>query len=513
MPTADLVLHNANVLTLDPDLPRASLVAARGNVIVYVGDEAQRTQLTGRRTRVIDCQGGTLLPGFHDAHCHLLGLAAQRTGVDCAPPAVTSLGDLQAAITRRAQQTPAGQWIRAHSYHEFDLAERRHPTRHDLDGAAPDHPVRLAHRSGHAHVLNTLGLQAAGITHDTPDPVAGVIERDEQGEPTGLLLEMRDFLDGVTLPPSEGEIRAAMRGVGQELLSLGITSVQDASAGNDLDRWGILQRMKLEEVLSPHLTMLPGLRHLPQFHRAGIPFGTTKQGVRLGHAKVMLTLTTGALYPPLDELTQQVRQAQARGFPVAIHAVEAEAVQAAAQALLEANRQAPAPPLHHRVEHASECPPATLAALQQAGASVVTQPAFLYANGDRYLQEVPQDIQPWLYRIGSLVRALPCVAASSDAPVGPLDPLLGLYAAVTRRSRDGQVLSPEEGVSVTEALALYTRNAAYVAHEEDNKGSVTPGKLADLVVLDQDPTKMEPEELRQVRVRLTVVDGAVVWQV
>ncbi len=509
IPAANLLLVNAQVITLDPGLPRASLVTTQGEEIVFVGDASQRSSLTGPRTRVIDCQGGTLLPGFHDAHCHLLSLAAGHAGVDCSPPEVNSIASLQRAIAQRAQRTPPGQWIRAFGYHEFELAERRHPSRHDLDEAAPDHPVRLTHRSGHAHLLNSLGLRAVGITHDTPDPVSGVIERDERGEPTGMLLEMEEFLNGAVPPLPPQELRSALERVNQELVSCGITSVQDASAGNDLARWALFQKATQERLLLPHLTLMSGMQHLEEFHRDGLAFGAIQQGVRLGHAKIMLTLATGALFPPTDELARQMKQAAAWGFPVAIHAVEAEAVLAAAQALGTLRHSASGLRWRQRVEHASECPPVALSALRRAGVCVVTQPAFLDVHGDRYLQEVPPEARPWLYPIGSLINALSCVAASSDAPVGPLAPLRGMHAAVTRRTRSGQCLLPQEAIPIDEALALYTRNPAYVAGEEEHKGVISPGKLADMVLLDRDPTQASPEALLETKVRLVVVAGQV----
>ncbi|MFQ6030776.1 MAG: amidohydrolase family protein, partial [Dehalococcoidia bacterium] len=185
---ADLLLVNARVLTLEPQLPVAGAVAISGDTLRAVGNSSDTKIWRGPHTRVIDCQGYTLLPGLIDAHCHLLALASSFTGVDCGPSVVTSLAELQQEIRRRAEQTTPGEWIRGHGYDHLALAEGRHPTRRDLDQAAPNHPVRLDHRSGHASVLNSLALERAGIDRETADPVEGVIQREEAtGEPTGLL--------------------------------------------------------------------------------------------------------------------------------------------------------------------------------------------------------------------------------------------------------------------------------------------------------------------------------------
>ncbi len=533
MPSAtvapDLILHNARVVTLDARRPRADLVAVQGDRIAWVGDQADLARLARPGVRTVDCQGYTLVPGFIDAHCHVLACAASLLAVDCSPAAVRSIADIQEAIRRRARVTPPGQWLRATGYDELALAERRHPTRLDLDEATRDHPVRLVHRSGHACVLNSLALARAGISASTPDPEGGVIDRDwATGEPTGLLLEMDAYLEGRVPPLSESELLEAVALADRRLVALGVTSVQDATPSNDIRRWQLFQRLKAEGRLRPRVTLLPGSAHLEEFTGAGLTHGSGDHHLALGHVKVMLTLTSGALQPAPEELHASVRRAHGAGFPVAIHAVEAEAVEAAADALLSAARPPVVPPgkgdnqgvvlrrkgggMRHRIEHCSECPPAVLAKLKRAGVIVVTQPAFLYYSGQRYLAQVPGEMQPWLYRIRSFAQAGLKPAASSDAPVADPDPLVGIYAAVTRRARTGEALGAEEREPPLEALRMYTLNAAYAAFQERDLGSISPGKLADLVLLDRDITGPGHEELLQARVVMTLIGGEVAYQ-
>jgi predicted amidohydrolase YtcJ len=190
-PPADLLLRNASVVTLDQAKPTAAIVAIKGNRILHVGNKEEAESLVGAKTKIIDCAGKTVIPGFNDAHCHPLALTASLLSVDCGPASARSIRELQARIRQRAEQTPQGEWIRAKGYNEFYLAERRHPNRWDLDQASPDHPVKLSHRSGHACVLNTLALKLLGICKETAEPQGGIIERDlESGEPNGLLFEM-----------------------------------------------------------------------------------------------------------------------------------------------------------------------------------------------------------------------------------------------------------------------------------------------------------------------------------
>ena len=508
---ANLILHNAIVVTLEPSQPHASLVAVQDGIIQAVGQQGDLQHLTTPGARLIDCGGATLLPAFHDAHCHLLALASSLLAVDCSPWRVASIAEVQDAIRRRAEVTPPGQWVRARGYHEALLQEGRHPTREELDQAAPHHPVKLTHQTGHATVLNSLGLDATGIHRDAPDPPEGVVERDpSSGEPTGLLLEMEGYLDERLPPLSSQELEQGLRLASQLLLSHGVTTVQDASPSNSLDRWRLVQNLQARGVLPLRLTVMPGVEHLGAFVEEGLRFGSGDERLRVGHAKVMLTMTTGALYPSQEVLREQALGAVRRGFPLALHAVEMETMVAALDTLRYA--RAENPDLRHRIEHASECPSWLAQDLAQETVTVVTQPGFLYYNGDRYLQEVPQERQEWLYPLHRLLGAGVVVAGSSDAPVVPPDPLAGIAAAVTRTTSQGQRVNQGQEVTPLEALRMYTADAAYAGSWEATLGSIVVGKAADLVVVDRNPLTIRPEELRDLRVVMTVLGGEVVWQ-
>jgi predicted amidohydrolase YtcJ len=514
MPSADLILHNANIITMDTGRPSAQLVATSGDRILLAGDNDLLGEVRGVKTKVIDCAGKTLVPGFNDAHCHIFGSIRKRRSIDLSPNSVKSIADIKAAVRKRALSAPKDRWIIGGDYHEFYLAEKRHPTRRDLDEVAPEHPVVLYHRSMHASVLNTMALSLAGITRETPEPEGGVIDRElDTGEPSGVLFEMSAYVRDKLLPPlSENELAEGIAALNRHYLSLGITSLQDASVGNDHARWGIFKRFKDSESLKSRLSMMFGFDKLSRFQEKGMAFGAGDVGLRLGGVKFLLSEARGRLQPPLDELKEQALAAHEAGFQLAIHCVEPGTVEAALATLEYIAGRSSLKGRRHRLEHLSECPPELFKRLPLE-AVVVTQPNFVYHNGERYLSTVSPERRRWLYRIKSFHDAGLVVAAGSDSPVAPDNPLLGIYAAVTRRAKSGQALLPEEAVSVPQALAMYTTNAAYASFEEDIKGSIAEGKLADMVVLSADPLRSPPETIKDIRVEMTIVGGKVAWEV
>ena len=499
----DVVLHNANVLTLDAALPRADTVVVSGERIAWVGERRHLSPVTVAAADVIDCGGQTVVPGFIDAHCHVLAYAASLLAVDCSPDAVSSIGDIQRRIGEQAKNTIRREWVRAAGYSEFDLREKRHPTRWELDRAAPHHPVRLNHRSGHACALNSVALERVGITAATEEPRGGTIARDlESGEPNGLLLEMESWLEGRIPPLSESELGDAVSLASGRFLSQGVTSVVDATASNSLRRWDFLRRLKADGRFAPSLSIMPAASRLSEFEGSGLGFGYGDGLSTLGHAKIVLTQSSGRLFPQAEELRAIVEDAHGRGFPVAIHAVEADAVKAAADTLAACAT----PGLRDRIEHASECPRDALDAILNAKPVVVSQPGFLRDSGARYLSELGADADS-LYRFKTLLDGGITLSASSDAPVSAPNPLASMQTAITRRAASGEVVGPEEGLTALEALEMHTSKAAYAACIESEVGAIALGRRADLVVLSDDPTAVAPERMSDVRVTMTVLGG------
>ena len=350
-------------------------------------------------------------------------------------------------------------------------------------------------------MLNSAALAHVGIGADTPDPVEGVIVRDTAGEPTGLLLEMDAYLDGRIPRRPRAEFDVGMRRAGERLAALGVTSVVDATPSNSVERWETFKRLRRAGAPLPRITMMAGHDHLDRFIAGGMGYGHGDDFLRLGPVKIVLTATTGALHPHPEELARMVARAHAAGFPVAIHAVEAEAVEAAARAISAARRLRPIP-FADRIEHCSECPPGALRQVRRAGVAVSTQPAFVHHRGDKYLAEVAPEVQPWLYAMRSLLDAGVPTAAGSDAPVVDPNPMVGVGAAVTRTSRNGRLVAPGQAVTPIEALSAYTLWAARASGLGRAVGSIEVGKLADFALLDADPTAVAPEDIRRIRGRV-----------
>lgn len=514
MPTADIVLKNANVITMDAGQPSAELVAVSGDSIFMVGSNTDLDTVSGAKTKIIDGQGRTVVPGFNDAHLHLFSLIRKLLSIDLSPSAVRSIADIKEAVRRRAASTPPGTWLSGTGYNEFYLAEKRCPTRRDLDEAAPDYPVVLTHRSLHACVLNSLALSLAGINRETPEPPGARIERDlTTGEPNGILIEMLGYIRSEVMPPlSAAELDEAFALADRHFLAHGITSIQEATYRNDRGRWQTIRGYQDAGKLRSRVYMMVGPETRRQFREDGLVTGSGDSQLRLGAVKIMLGEPAGQGELTQEELNRLALDCHHSGFQLAFHAITEDAIESAITSLEYVNGHSPVAGRRHRIEHCSECPPHLLERLKKLGAVIVTHPAAIYYSGERYLATLPSDRLAWLYRIKSPLESGMVVAAASDAPVIPVDPPAGIYGAVTRKAESGQLLLPEEAVSPHQAMALYTTNAAYASFEEGIKGSLAPGKLADIVVLSDDPTKVPPEKIKDIKVAMTIIGGEVVWE-
>ena len=506
----DLILTNARVLTMDRHRPSAEAVAVKDGRVQRVGRNSDLAALKSVGVKVIDGGGGTLMPGFHDAHLHLLAYAASLLAVDCRPSSVNSIRDIARKIGDRASGAPTGEWIRATGYDETSLRERRHPTRRDLDEATSLHPVRLDHRSGHASVLNTMALECVGIGDSFSEPPGASVERElDTGSPSGLLLEMQDFLEGKTSAYSAKEIEASLKAASSALLKYGVTSVQDATHHNSVSRWDFLGNLLGSAGGMPRVTLMPGFRHLRGFLQSGLKFGSGGPRLRIGHVKIMVTASSGFLNPDRNELADMVAECIESGFPVAVHAVEAGVVRSAAEAISAALVSESISSLH-RIEHCSECPPDALDIVAQSSAKVVTQPSFVYQNGDRYLSTVDKGMLPHLYRVGSLIERGIDVAFSSDAPFGDPDPMHGIFSAVERKTASGSLLAVNQRIQVLEALKSYTAASARASGIASHVGTIMPGMYADMVLFEKDITSVRPERLIGLRPVMTILGGRVV---
>ena len=509
-----LLLVNANVITMNPTLPKAKSIHIRNGKIASVSAEHTPSlwRCTSSKGVVLDCQGKTVVPGFIDSHCHLFSYASSLKNLDMGPRHVSSIDDMQNLISKAARELPPGTWIMGGGYNEFYLAEKRHPTRWDLDTVSPDHPVRITHRTGYAHVLNSLALERVGISKETGDPPGGLIDRDiTTGEPTGLLYGMGKTLAKFVAVAQNSQAEEGIRLACQALNEKGITSIHDASARNDPSRIDLFRSWQKRGDLPQRVSTVLGWE---TFHKINEHGGAPQSDdfVRIEGVKIIIHEITGQLSPSQSELNEMVLLIHQAGYRAVIHAVEEKHIIAACEAIEQAMKLSPAANYRHRIEHCSVCPPALAKRLASAGIMVVTQPAFVYYNGERYLRTVPQEDLRHLYPVATLLRQGVKVAGSSDFPIVPANPLIGIYSAVTRKAENGEQLVPEERITPLEALSLFTVNAAGAICAESTRGSIQPGKFADLAILSDDPTGVPEEAIKDIRVDMTIINGQVTWE-
>jgi predicted amidohydrolase YtcJ len=495
-------------------------------------------ELIGPGTSVHDLEGRTVVPGFHDAHCHILELGFNMSEADARE--ATAIAEVRHIIAARIQGAAAREWVRGFGYNQNKLAERRHPTRWELDAVSPYTPVFLSHVSGHMAVVNSAALALAQITRDTPDPEGGVIERDAEGEPTGLLKETAQELVRQVIPPYSFEMaKRALAVAGQRLAALGITSAQDAWAG-----WTVPEEFRAYQevtfvganhdspLLPQRVRLMPDVESMP-VRGAGYNFGFGlysgfgSERLRLGAIKIFLDgsligktaaltrpyandpSTRGFLVKSEEKIREQVQLAHHSGWQVAMHAIGDRAIEVALDAI-EAVMGAEAARHRPRIEHCGILRRDLIERIRQLGVVIVTQPQFIFELGDGFRETLGEERLQLAYPFASL-RDLH-VAFSSDQPVVNGAPLLGIQAAVMERTSGGAPYVPGEAITIEEGLKWYTLGAAYSTFEENEKGSLAPGKWADFVVLSRDLTQTPAEALSEIEVLKTVIGGEIVWE-
>ncbi len=527
---ADLLLANATFYTLDAAQPRPEALAIAGGRIAAAGSRAEMRALLAPGGREVDLGGGVVLPGFIDAHLHLLSYGQTLREID-----LVAIPSVEAALERvaaRAATAPPGQWLSGRGWEQSIWPGGAFPSRADLDRVAPDHPVFLRRKCGHAGWANSRALELAGIRADTPDPAGGEIHRDPAtGRPTGILTENAMNLVGglIALPDLEGAM-AAIRAATAHLHRMGVVGVHNMEAAlslaayQELRRTGMLGLRVLEQIPEAELDAAIALGLRSGFGDEWIRIGGVKifSDGSLGARSALMVApyegepdNTGIAVATAEHLARQVDKAARAGLAVFIHAIGDQANRNVLDAV-EATRHAGVGlHLRHRIEHAQVLQPGDLPRFAGLGVIASMQP--IHCTQDMFIADAHWGPRcRTAYAWSSLQSSGAALAFGSDAPVETPSVLEGLYAAVTRRRPDGAPgpdgWYPEECVTVEEAVRAYTLGAAYAAGEEESKGSLTPGKLADLVVLDRDILHVAPEEMREAEVTATMVDGAFVFQ-
>jgi len=526
----DLIFVNGHVMTGAGRPSDATAVAVRGGRIVAVGSESDVRAWRGLGVEVVDLRGRTVTPAFNDAHCHPMSVGFTLRQIDAGTPPNASVTDIVARVAARVREVPAGTWVLARGYDQARLTENRHPTRHDLDPVAPDHPVLIVRACGHIGVVNSRALALAGIDRHTPDPEGGTIDRDEHGEPTGVVREAAlKLAREVIALPTAGEITAALRAAGRRYVSEGVTSVAEAGIARDaeLDAYQSLARAG-ELAVRTYLMMMID-ETLAPLAQLGLRTGFGDPWLRIGPAKLFLDGSIGGRtarmsQPYEDEddnlglwmqnpqvMKDKIKAAHRAGFQCCAHAIGDAAIELLISAYEEALAESPRPDARHRIEHSSILRPDLIDRIQRIGAIPVPGTTFLWAFRNAYVQNLGMDRIRYAYAMRTFFDRGIVAPASSDAPVDPTNPMIGIQTMVTRRSQEGDEVWPEERITLEEAVRAYTYNGAYASFEEGIKGTMEPGKLGDLTVLETDLRTVAPESLGTVKVDLTVVEGTVVF--
>jgi predicted amidohydrolase YtcJ len=535
-PAADLIITNARVWTVDRSRPTAEAVAVLHDRIMAVGSSSQIDALRGADTRVVDAGGRLLLPGFNDSHVHFIGGSLQLGEVQLND--ATSVEEFVRRVSEQVKKTPKGQWVQGGSWDETKWNPATLPTRELIDVFTPDTPVFLVRYDGHMALANSVALRLAGITAQTPDPPGGVIVRDAHGNPTGALKDAaKDAILKVIPPLTHDQMIAAARRGLQYAASLGVTSMQEMNDENtdsfaDIRTYGeLLQHGELTSrfYVAAAISDWQKEGQVGIRHAFGSPF--LRIGALKGFADGSLGSRTayffdpytddpanfgilGKQMQPLSQMQDWVKNADAAGLQICIHAIGDKAISTVLDmywTTLRANRGAEH---RFRIEHAQHVAEKDFDRFSQLDVIASVQPYQAIDDGRWAEARIGHDRASRTYAFRTFLNHGVHIAFGTDWDVAPLNPLLTLYAAVTRATLDGKNPNgwfPEQKLSVAEAVEAYTMGSAYAEFQDHEKGSITPGKLADMVILSDDVFSIEPAKIRDVTVWKTFVGGKMVW--
>ena len=530
---ADMVILGGNVITVEPANPRAQAVAVKFGRILAAGQDDEIRRLAGSDTRVVDASGMTIIPGLNDAHCHVLPTGRSHLLVNCGPDVVSSIAEIKRLVAERTRTTPKGGWIVGFGYDDTKMAEDWYLNRADLDQVATDHPVLIRHVGGHMSTANSVGLRMAGLTRDSAYPVGGKFGHDPgSGELNGVIYEtaQRVFHTGSSplIPrPTPEQDREAIRWVCRQAARIGLTSFTDASV--DPLGFASYQAALASGDLTIRTYMLLGVDFLDSFVGAGLRTGLGNDMLRVGAIKIVgdgaiagrtaylsepyegTTDDHGILAIAPDVLEERVMAAHRAGFQVAVHANGDRIINMTLDAYEKALRALPREDHRHRLEHGTVVNPEILARMKRLGVAVLPFGSYIYYHGEK-MRFYGEKRLAMMFAHRSFLNYGIAVGGSSDHQCAPWPPLAGIQSCVTRKSHTGEVLGPEQRVTPEEALWIYTMGSAYTSFEEKTKGSIEAGKLADLVLLDNDPTQVDPETIKDIQVKATLVGGAFVYE-
>ena len=528
---ADLIVINANVITVDPAKPHAEAFAVENGRFVAIGTNAEIRRLATPATKIVDLKGATVTPGFNDVHLHPRAVFPDDSPYSTpwlGPERIHSMDELIAVLKRKAEKTPLGQIVSGDRYDDAKLG--RHPNRHDLDKVSTDHPVSITHASGHVIAVNSYVLEKSGVTKDTPDPPGGSFDRDPDGTPNGVIRESARRLLSKALSssqrdiPREEQINGLLRCF-REYSERGITSAGIAGGSPESFRAQQIVRDRGNPVRVAFMFMENSFNAV---NSAGLKTGFGDDRLRVTAMKVFhgnsfsgRTCWLSEPYSdragyfgipparPQDELNEMFLKMHHAGFQIATHSNGDREIDMVLSAIEYAQSHDPRPDARHRIEHASVMTQALLDRAKRDGVILVFH-SYMWEHGDK-LESYGETRLKMVHAYRTSLDMGIHVAAHSDSPVSAADPLLRIQDMVTRKGSNGKEYGANQRVSVDEAIKAWTLDGAYATFEEKSKGSITPGKLADFVVLEKDPRKVAPDTIKDIVVAATYLGGEKVF--
>lgn len=520
----DLAVINANVHTVDERQPKAQAFGVSGGHFRIVGSNDEVKALVTKRTRVIDAEGMTVVPGFIDAHTHPAAAGAEHLMyVNCDQ---RSVAEVQAAIRAQAAKTAEGDWVIGFKYDDTKLSDGRPLLRTDLDEASPKHPVRVTHRGGHTAIYNSLAFSRAGITKDTPDPADGKFGRTEAGELSGYVAEKAvDRLKRLPIP-SRSQARDGVKVIAQLMTAAGLTSVHDADA--DKSNFLAYQDARAAGELLFRVYVMAHTSLFDSWVAAGLRTGFGDDFLRIGGLKLYADGSAsertmrmskpyigrpndfGLLVTTQDKLNEQVLAAHEQGFQVGVHANGDVGIDMVLNAYELASRLHPRKDPRFRIEHCTLINELLLQRMAKIGAIPTPFYTYVYYHGDKWAQYGEERTRSMFAHRSFLDHQIK-VAGASDYVPGPFEPLMAMQSMVTRTDYKGRVWGENQRITPAEALRICTLHGAHASFEENVKGSITPGKYADFVMLAADPLKVDPATIKDIKVERTVIGGKTVF--
>jgi len=531
-PAADLIITNAKVWTVDSELPNAQAVAVLGGRIVAVGSNAEIDAWRGPSTHVIDAGGKLLLPGFNDAHVHFVSGGRQLDAVDLND--ATSPEEFVRRIAEQAKKTPKNEWITGGDWDETKWSLAKLPTKELIDAVTPNNPVLINRYDGHMSLANSIALRLAGVTASTPDPPGGTIVRDDKGNPTGALKDAAmDYVLKVIPPLSHDQrLHAVQRALGHAA-SLGVTSVQDMNP--EYADIAIYSELLDRGQLTTRIYAAPLITQVDDQVKIGVrrAFGSSflRIGALKGYADGSLGSGTAYFFQPFNDqpgnrgllsdemhpislMRDRMMKADAAGLQLCTHAIGDAGISAILDIYSEIEKTHGKADRRWRIEHAQHMAAKDFDRFAQLGVVASVQPYHAVDDGRWAEGRIGRDRASRTYAFRTFLNEGVRLAFGTDWNVAPLNPMLTLYAATTRATLDGKNPGgwfPEQKLTIAEAVQAYTMGSAHAEFQETDKGSITVGKLADMVLLSDDIFSIDPTKIREVKVLRTIVGGKTVW--